>query len=327
MFPLKILLACVTLFGAPALAAAQAVDTSYPSKPIRLVVPYAPGGLTDSIGRLIAEGLSTELKQPVVVENRPGAGTMIGAKTVAAAAPDGHTLLLATSTTLAAAPSLYKDHVDPVTGFTPISLVVSNPFFLVTNATSGYQDVDDVVRNVVGQGEKGLSYGSAGLGSPHHLIMEMFREEAAINLVHVPYSGSGTAINGLFDGSFNIMITDLAPARGFIQEGRMKVLAVADDKRSEFLPNAPAFAEAGYPNVSLVAWQSVVGPANLPPVITARLSKALHKVVREPSFADRCEVLGCNAITSKSPEEFKEFIVSEQERWRKVLATAGMKQR
>jgi tripartite-type tricarboxylate transporter receptor subunit TctC len=234
---------------------------------------------------------------------------------------------MATSTTLAAAPAMYKDHVDPVNGLTPISLIATNPFFLVTNTTSGYKSVRDVVQDAAKQGSKGLSYGSAGQGTPHHLIMEMFREEAKLNLVHVPYSGSGTAINGLFDGSFNIMVTDLAPARGFLQSGRLRALAVADSKRSNFLPDVPSFAEAGLPNVTLVAWQSVVGPPNLPPAITARLSEALHKLVDSPAFASRCAALGCDAQRSKSPAEFRDFVLAERQRWKKVLATARIEAR
>jgi tripartite-type tricarboxylate transporter receptor subunit TctC len=320
-------IACAVAAVLPLTSAAQSTESGYPSKPIRLLVPYAPGGLTDSLGRTIAEHLTQELKQTVVVENRPGAGTQIGARAVSAAAPDGYTLLMATSTTLAAAPAMYKDHVDPVNGLTPISLVATNPFFLVTNAASGYKTVRDVVQDAAKQGTKGLSYGSAGRGSPHHLIMEMFREEARISLVHVPYSGSGTAINGLFDGSFNIMITDLAPARGFLQAGRLRALAVADTRRSNFLPEVPTFAEAGLPEVSLVAWQAVVGPPNLPAAIVARISDALHKMVDSPSFASKCVAMGCDAQRSKSPAEFREFVLSERQRWNKVLRTAGIEPR
>lgn len=323
---LKKVLAVAAAALLPLVAGAQA-DGAYPNRTIKLLVPYAPGGLTDALARAIAEHLSNELKQTVVVENRPGAGTMIGARATSAAPADGYTLLMATSTTLAAAPAMYKDHVDPVNGLTPISLIATNPFFLVTNTTSGYKSVRDVVQDAAKQGSKGLSYGSAGQGTPHHLIMEMFREEAKINLVHVPYSGSGTAINGLFDGSFNIMVTDLAPARGFLQSGRLRALAVADSRRSNFLPDVPSFAEAGLPNVTLVAWQSVVGPPNLPPAITARLSEALHKLVDSPAFASRCAALGCDAQRSKSPAEFRDFVLAERQRWKKVLATARIEAR
>lgn len=323
---LKTILMCVAAALLPIAGVAQPAEQAYPSRPIRLIVPYVPGGLTDTLGRTIAEHLSNELKQPVVVENRPGAGTLIGAKATSAAAPDGYTLMMATSTTLAAAPAMYKDHVDPVKGLTPISLVATNPFFLVTNANSGYQSVSDVVTDAQRQRDKGLSYGSAGRGTPHHLIMEMFREEARVKLVHVPYPGSGKAIGGLLDGSFNIMITDLAAARGFLQSGRLKALAVADSQRSGFLPDAPTFAEAGLPAVNLVAWQAIVGPPNMPAAIVARINDAVHKVVSLPAFSARCAALGCDAQVSKSPAEFSQFVLSERSRWNKVLSVANIEQ-
>lgn len=320
-------MACVVTLILPLSGVAQGADANYPNKPIRLLIPYAPGGLTDSLGRAIAEHMTQELKQPVVVENRPGAGTLIGARVASLAVPDGYTLLMATSTTLAAAPAMYKDHIDPLTGLTPITLVATNPFFLVSSGTGGYKSVQDVVRDAKKQAAKGLSYGSAGPGTPHHLIMEMFREEARINLVHVPYSGSGTAINGLFDGSFNIMVTDLAPARGFLQSGKLTALAVAEPKRSGFLPDVPTFAEAGLPDVTLTAWQAIVGPPNLPPAIVARISDAVHDLVDSPSFATRCVTLGCVPQKSKSPAEFRDFVVAERQKWKRVLSTAKIDQR
>lgn len=320
-------MACAVSLVLPLSTGAQGADANYPAKPIRLLVPYAPGGLTDSLGRALAEHLTQALGQTVVVENRPGAGTLVGARAASLAAPDGYTLLMATSTTLAAAPAMYKDHIDPLTGLTPITLVATNPFFLVASGTSGYKSVQDVVQDARKQGAKGLSYGSAGPGTPHHLIMEMFREEARIDLVHVPYSGSGTAINGLFDGSFNIMVTDLAPARGFLQSGRLTALAVAEPRRSSFLPDVPTFAEAGLPDVSLTAWQAIVGPPNLPPAIVARINDAVHALVDSPSFAARCAALGCVPRKSKSPAEFRDFVVAERQKWKRVLSTANIVQR
>lgn len=322
------LLLKILLGAAAALLNVAHAAGDYPSKPIRIVVPYAPGGLTDTLARSIAEQLGAALKQSVVVDNRPGAGTLVGARAVHTSPPDGYTLFAATSTTLAAAPSLYKEYIDPVRGFTHISLVATNPFFMVSNAARGYKSVADVVAAAKRDAAKGLSYGSAGNGTPHHLIMEMFREQAKINLVHVPYQGSGKAIAGLVEaGGLDIMISDLTPALPFLKSGRINALAVADSQRSPFLPDVPTFAEAGLPGVSLVAWQSVVGPAGMPTQVTAKLNEAINRIVASPELAKRCATMGCDAAKPMSPKEFTKYVETEGVRWQRVVKSAGIQPR
>lgn len=296
---------------------------AWPDKPLRLVVPYPPGGLTDTLARSVAEPLARALGQPVVIDNKPGAGTLLGAQLVARAAPDGLTLLMATSTTLGVSPALYRNGmVDPVRDFAPVSLVASVPFFMVTTADSGWGSV----RDVLDAGRKAaspLQYGSAGNGSPHHLAMEMLQKASGVKFDHVPYKGSQLAIPDLLSGRFKVMVTDLTPAQAHIRSGRLKVLATTAPQRSALMPDAPTFAEAGVSGVQAVAWQGIVAPAGTPKAVMDRLAAEIGRIVRSPELKARCAAMGCDALEPTSPAEFAEMVKADAQRWAKVVAESG----
>jgi tripartite-type tricarboxylate transporter receptor subunit TctC len=313
--------AALALLLAP-LAHAQ---TNWPDKPIRLVVPYPPGGLTDTLARSIAEPLSRSLGQPVIIDNKPGAGTLVGAQIVARSAPDGTTLLMATSTTLAISPALYRNPmIDPVKDFAPVSLVATVPFFMVTLADTGWNSVRDVVEAQRRSGAP-LQYGSAGSGSPHHLAMEMLQSATGVKFDHIPYRGSQLAIPDLLSGRFKVMVTDLTPALAHIRSGRLKVLATTAPERSAMRPDAPTFAEAGYPSVQAVAWQSIVAPAGTPKPIVDRLAAEIGAIVRSEALKSRCLAIGCETLNPTSPAEFADYVRSELARWARIVAESGAK--
>ncbi len=300
-------------------------QTNWPDRPLRLVVPYPPGGLTDTLARSIAEPLAKALGQPVIVDNKPGAGTLVGAQAVARSSPDGYTLLMATSTTLAISPALYRNNmIDPVRDFTPISLVASVPFFMVALADTGWNSV----RDVVGASKKSpapLQYGSAGSGSPHHLAMEMLQTASGVKFEHIPYRGSQLAIPDLLAGRFKVMVTDLTPALAHIRSGKLKVLAATSATRSLMLPDVPTFAEAGYPSVQAVAWQGIVAPAGTPKPIVDRLAAEIGAIVRSDALKGRCLAIGCETLNPTSPAEFAEYVKSEQARWGRIVTESGAK--
>jgi tripartite-type tricarboxylate transporter receptor subunit TctC len=311
--------------AALAAAAPTFAQTTWPDRPIKLVVPYPPGGLTDTLARSIAEPLSKSLGQPVVIENKPGAGTLVGAQAVARSAADGNTLLMATSTTLAISPALYRNNmIDPVKDFAPVSLVASVPFFMVTLTETGWNSVRDVVE--AGRNSPApLQYGSAGGGSPHHLAMEMLQTATAVKFEHIAYRGSQLAIPDLLSGRFKVMVTDLTPALAHIRSGKLKVLATTAPARSAALPEAPTFAEAGYPAVQAVAWQGIVAPAGTPKAIVDKLAAEIGAIVRSEALKARCLAIGCETLTPTSPAEFADYVKSETVRWSKIVVDSGAK--
>src|SRR6201992_674975 len=263
--------ALVWLAGSPARADA------YPSQTIKLIVPYSAGGTTDLLGRMIAEQLQAGLGATVIVENKPGAGTTIGAEQVARAAPDGYTLLLATSTTLAINKTLYR-HLpyDPVKDFTPIALVAGVPFALIVNPEIPAKTLSEFI--AYAKAKPGLTYGSAGNGSPQHLGAEMLKAAAGIDIRHVAYRGSVPAMLDVIAGHIPFMVVDLQPALPQIREGKVRALGVTTLNRIAAAPEIPTLAEAGLPGVELVAWQGVAAPAGTPPAGGAPLGGRIEKI-------------------------------------------------
>ena len=313
---------CLLALGAAAEALAQ---PAWPDKPIKLVVPYPPGGLTDTLARAVAEPLSKALGQAVVVDNKPGAGTLLGAQFVARGRADGYTLLMATSTTLGVSPALYRNNmIDPVRDFAPISLVASVPFFLVVNADSGWNTLQDVV-DAARKAAAPLQYGSAGNGSPHHLAMEMLQKASGAKFDHIPYKGSQLAVPDLLAGRFKLMVTDLTPSLGHIRSGRLRVLATTAPQRSAMLPEAPTFAEAGVAGVQAVAWQGIVAPAATPRAVLERLSTEINRIVASDSLKSRCAAIGCDALPPSNSADFAELVKSDLARWTQVVIDSGAK--
>jgi tripartite-type tricarboxylate transporter receptor subunit TctC len=296
-------------------------------KPVTIVVPYAPAGTTDMLGRLLAREMETLVGRQMIVDNKPGAGSSIGAAYVARSAPDGNTLLVATSTTLAINPSLYKKLAyDPAKDFAPIGMIGAVPLLVVVNASSPVKTIADLVALSKSK-PGGLAYGSAGNGSPHHLGMEMFKAATGAHLTHVPYKGSSPAITDLLGGQIQAMFSDIPPALPHVRSGRLRAIAVTSAKRQSALPEVPTVAEsgaAGTQGFEAVAWQSLVAPAGTPKEIVNRYADALAKVMAQPALRAKLEQDGFEPVArSMSPEQLSAYIRSETERWGKVIKASG----
>jgi len=315
--------------GALGLAAIASVPAlAQQDKPMVLVVPYAPGGTSDLLGRLIAQHLGAALGRTIVVENRPGAGTGVGASFVARAPADGSTLLLATSTTLAINPALYpKLTYDPAKDFAPVGLVAAVPFIAVANPSLKATTLAELA--ALGKRDpNALLYGSAGNGSPQHLIAEMFRAATGVPMRHVPYKGSAPAITDLVGGQINVMFSDFAPALPHVRSGRLVALAVATAKRQPAVPDVPAIAESGVPGTAgfdAAAWQGLVAPAGTPADTVAGLHRQLAKVLSQPEVLARLQELSVEPRSSASPEQFAAYVRSEASRWGDVIRASGAK--
>jgi tripartite-type tricarboxylate transporter receptor subunit TctC len=304
------------------LAGLPARAENYPSQTIRMIVPYPAGGTTDLLGRMIADELQTGLGAAVIVENKPGAGTTIGAEQVARAAPDGYTLLLATSTTLAINKTLYKNlPYDPVKDFTPIALVAGVPFALIINPQVPAKTLSEFI--AYAKSRPGLAYGSAGNGSPQHLGAEMLKSAAGINIRHVPYRGSVPAMLDVIAGHVSFMVVDLQPALPQIAEGKVRVLGVTTAKRVAAAPDIPTLAEAGLAGFELVAWQGVVAPAGLPRPIVARLAAQIGKLVANPATRDKFKVMALESLPASTPDSFAAYVKTEVVRWAAIVKNSG----
>jgi tripartite-type tricarboxylate transporter receptor subunit TctC len=308
--------ALALLAGLPALAG------SYPSQTIKMIVPYPAGGTTDLLGRMVADELQTGLGAATIVENKPGAGTTIGAEQVARAAPDGYTLLLATSTTLAINKALYnKLPYDPVKDFTPIALVAGVPFALIVNPQVPAKTPTEFI--AYAKSKPGLAYGSAGNGSPQHLGAEMLKSAAGIDVHHVPYRGSVAAMLDVIAGHVAFMVVDLQPALPQIAAGKVRVLGVTTPRRVASAPDIPTLAEGGLAGFELVAWQGVVGPAGLPRPIVDQLAAQIGKLVADPATRDKFKVMALEPLPPSTPDSFAIYVKTEIDRWAAIVKSSG----
>src|SRR3954469_12471635 len=296
---------------------------AYPSRTIKMIVPYPAGGTTDLLGRLVADQLKSGLGAVVVVENKPGAGTTLGAEQVARSEPDGYTLLMAASTPLATNKTLYKKlPYDPVKDFTPIALLAGVPFALIVNPMLPAKTLAEFIAYAKSKpGE--LAYGSAGNGSPQHLGAEMLRSAAGIDIRHVPYRGSVPAMLDVIAGHIPFMIVDLQPALQQIREGKVRVLGVTTPKRVAAAPDIPTLAEAGLPGFELVAWQGVVAPAGTPRPIIDQLAAQIAKLVADPATRGRLTALSLEPLTGSTPDSFASYVKTEVDRWAVVVKASG----
>lgn len=308
--------ALALLAGLPALAG------SYPSQTIKMIVPYPAGGTTDLLGRMVADELQTGLGAATIVENKPGAGTTIGAEQVARAAPDGYTLLLATSTTLAINKALYnKLPYDPVKDFTPIALVAGVPFALIVNPQVPAKTPTEFI--AYAKSKPGLAYGSAGNGSPQHLGAEMLKSAAGIDVRHVPYRGSVAAMLDVIAGHVAFMVVDLQPALPQIAAGKVRVLGVTTPRRVASASDIPTLAEGGLAGFELVAWQGVVGPAGLPRPIVDQLAAQIGKLVADPATRDKFKVMALEPLPPSTPDSFAIYVKTEIDRWAAIVKSSG----
>ena len=317
----KLVAAAGCLFAAmlPPGAAGQ----TYPTRPVSLVVPYAPGGITDVVARMVAGPLARELGQPVVVENVTGAGGNVGSQKVAAAAPDGHTLLI-TQTSTVTNPLLDKAaRFHPSESFTHVAFVGSLPLWLLVRADSRWPDVAALVKEAQAAPGK-LNYGSGGSGSASHLGVAWFERNQGLKLVHVPYRGMSTALNDLLAGNVDFALTPVAGSESLVQSGRLRPLAITSARRIKGFPGTPTFAEAGYASMDVSGWIGISGPAKLPPAIAARLHGAVAKVLADPQLSaalqDRTLV-----PHPRTPSEFAQYVRSETARWEQLITSAGIR--
>jgi tripartite-type tricarboxylate transporter receptor subunit TctC len=312
--------ACVIALATPFGVSAQ----GYPTKPIRLIVPFAPGGNVDITARTIAPALGEALGQPIVVENRPGAGGLIGAEAVVKSAPDGYTLLMGSNSTVSVAPALYpKAPYNPVRDFAPVTILATVPFVLVVHPSVPAKSVAELVALAKARPDY-LSLASAGTGTSNHLVAELFEMRIGARMTHIPYKGAGPAVADLTAGQVNVMFDQLTSSMANIRGGKLRALAVTSPARSPGLPDVPTFAEAGVRDFELANITGIVAPAGTPPEVVAKLRDAAVKVLGLPVVKERFASLGVDPVGS-TPAQFAAFIREDFARWQKVIADANVK--
>jgi tripartite-type tricarboxylate transporter receptor subunit TctC len=315
-------LAAIALFG---LTAASALAQQYPAKPIRMIIPYPPGGGTDFFARVLGAKLSEALAQPIVMENRAGAAGVLGADATAKATPDGYTIFIGQASNLAINPHLMaKLPYDPLRDFSPVTLVAGSPSLLVVHPSLPVRSVKDLV--ALSRARPGaVNYASAGAGSPGHVSTEYFKRVAGIDLVHVPYKGASPALVAVLTGEASLYFTSPVAAQPLVKSGRLRQLAVTSAKRFAPLPDVPTIAESGYREIDIVSWWGLLGPAGMPREVVARLHAETIKVMNAAEMTNRLSSQGATAMTSGSPEEFGAFIRSEIEKWGRMVKASGAK--
>ena len=300
--------------------AAQA-QQDFPNRAIRIVVPWPAGGATDNVARVVAQKLSPIFKQPVVVENRAGATGTIGTQSVIQSTPDGHTLLFMAASLHTFSPHLMKNMpFDTVADITPISVSVQFPYVLTVAANSPYKTMNDLIQAAKAQPGK-LAYGSFGLGSGPHIVSELLKQQAGIDVLHVPYKGGSQVTAALMAGEIPFMFDSLPSPLGQIRGGRLRALAVTSAGRVPAAPEVPTLIESGV-NIEAIIWLGLGGPAKMPPDVVAKLFDAMKQVAADADVQKRIADMGAETAVSKSPHEFREFMLRERERWGKVISDA-----
>lgn len=303
---------------APRLAGAQ----SWPSQPIRIVVPFPPGGLTDVLGRLVGERLQAAFGQTAIIDNKPGAATQLGAAFVAKQPADGYTLLTATSTTLGIVPALYAKPLISVSDFAPVAMLGNVTFFLVARPDLPARTPFELA-SLLRQKPEGYSYASPGAGTAHHLLVELIRMREKVQVQHVPYQGSTKAVVDMTEGRVDFMFLDASIALPQLQAGKLRALAVTGASRHVTRPDVPALTEF-YDGLDLQAWQSVVAPAGLPELIASRLNTEINKALAEPAFAERLQKVGLEP-TPLTIQSFGDLIRRDAGRWAELVRVSGAK--
>ena len=307
-------LAMTLAFAAPG---AGAVD--YPVRPIKLVVPYAAGGPTDVLGRVVADYLGRDLKQAVIVENKPGAQGAIGAEAVARADPDGYTLFVAAGSIIVLNPMLYKKlSYDPVKDFRMLALVTDLPVVMEVHPSVPAKTVAEFVAYAK-QNPGKLNFGSAGTGGTIHLAGEMFKQMAGIEMTHVPYKGAGPALTDLLSGNIQVMFDSMGTALPPVKAGLLRPLGVSSTQRSPDLPDVPTIAESGYPDYAVSVWYGIVAPSKLPDEIAQKISASLDRALNDDAFRASLEKIGFPVFRPRSAAAITEFIDADRARWSAVI--------
>jgi tripartite-type tricarboxylate transporter receptor subunit TctC len=311
--------AAIALCVAPAAFAAD-----YPTRPITLIIGFAPGGPSDVMARILTRKMEEILKQPLVIENRTGAGGGIAATAVARAAPDGYSILLATGSSLAINVSLYKNlGYDPEKDFEPISLIGVQTNVLYTHPSVPAKTLKEFVAYAKANPGK-LTYGSGGIGTPAHLAGELLKIKAGIEFTHVPFRGTGQALQSVIGGHVPSAFNPPSPLLPHFQSGALRAIAVTTLKRTSALPDTPTFDESGYPGFDAATWHAIVAPAGLPRDVTAKLHHALHETLKDPASSKALADLGVDIVNS-TPEELRAYVKSEIPKWAEVVKVSGAK--
>lgn len=310
------------------LAAAAACSSSFaqawPSKPIRLVVPFPAGGGTDIIGREVTQKITEATKWPFIVDNKPGSGGNIGIDNVAKSPADGYSLVLGQTSNLAIYPSLYsKLPYDPVKDLAPISMVASAPLALVVSTSSPYKTLAELV-TAAKANPGSVNFATSGNGTVAHLATELFQREAGVKLTHIPYKGASQGINDVIGGQVQVYVSSIPTLIGHIKSGKMRALAVTSQQRVDDLPQVPTVAESGYKGFEAVTWFGILGPANLPKDITMRLNTEINKALQTPELQKKLNDQGAD-VAGSTPEQFGKLIQNEMAKWGRVVKESGAK--
>jgi len=309
------------LAGFASLGAALADD--YPSRPIRLVVPYAPGGGADTVARIVAKRVGDTIGQPIVIENRTGAGSIIGTELVAKAEPDGYTLLLGQSGPISINPAVYKDlRYDPIRDFAPITMTTAYPYILVVNAKLPVRSLSEFV--ALARGKPGaLNYGTTGIGAANHLVTELFSGKAGLKMTHIPYRGTALAVADLISEQVTVVFSDPVSVLSHIQAGTLRALAVTSKERSQVAPDVPTIAESGFPGFDAIAWHGILAPAKTPPSVVKKLNAEIVSALGHPE-TKALLVSQAMQTVGNTPEEFAAFIKQDIAIWKAVAAEADV---
>ena len=315
-------IATALCFAATALPASAQAD--YPNKPVRMLIGFPPGQATDTLGRAVAQKLSQQLGQQFVVENKPGAAGIIATQAAMSSPPDGYTLLISSSGPLAVNPGLYsKLPYDPIKDFTPVAGIAIVPLVLVTNPSFPVTSVKELVATAKAK-PKTVNYASGGSGVTNHLVMEMFRGAAGVDMTHIPYKGGPPALTDLIGGQVNVMFETSVAALPFVKQGKLRALAVSSSKRIAAAPDLPTVAELGYPGFSGVPWVAIMAPANTPAPIVAKLNAEVNKALNSKDIREQFVAQGVEPM-QMSPDELGGFIKTELAKWTKAVKDSGAK--
>src|SRR6202163_2483262 len=315
--------ALLVLFGAG--ASAQDIG-NYPNRPVMMIVPFAPGGASDFVARIIQHGVSEILGQQIVVDNRPGAAGIIGTEVAARATPDGYTAFLGNIGTLSINPGVYSNmRIKPDKDLAPVSICAETPSILITRLDFPANTVSELISYVKANQGK-VTFATPGSSTLNRLEMEVFKKDAGLDMVHVPYKGgAGPAVTDVLGGHVDLMFTTLSSAMGFVKENKVKALAITTRERMADLPDIPTMYELGWKNLVTSSWQGVLVPTGTPRPIVDRLHAAIVKVLADPEIQERMRKGGVIAVSSKSPEDFKTYIDAETVKWTKVIEESGVR--
>lgn len=316
---------CAAFLGLAAVGVphgAVQAQTAYPAKPIRLIVPFPPGGGTDMIARAVAQKVADQNKWSVIVDNRPGAGGNLGVDAVAKADPDGYTLVMGQTSNLAINPTLYKKlPYDPLKDLTPVALVSSSPIVMAVPVNSRFKTFADVVAASKGKPDA-LTLGYSGNGTVAHLAGELAENAAGIQLRHIPYKGAAQAMTDLMGGQIDLYMSSVPTLLGHVRNGKLKVIAITSAQRSAQLPDVPTLAESGFKGFEAVTWFGVLAPAGTPAAIVAQLNKAINQALKQPDVADKLRSEG-GEILGGTSEQFSALLRTEVPRWSKIVKDSG----